>query len=407
MIAPRRPRVIYWQNIPSPYFVGRFNALADRGNLDFEAWFNGEREPDRSWAVRPAEWRFRARYIPGRPVWGQTLHLPIAELRQVRPEVFVSLYDRASFAFGSVAARAVASRTAYRTLPNFETWAPRSWWRELGKHILFRGIDGALVPGPDGRALAVRYGLPCWRTHTMTQSIDVEHFGRARAVSAAQRERERLGLHGCVFIYVGRLWKGKGLDHLFAAYRLLRAERPDVSLLLVGDGVDEARYRQMASELPHVAFAGFIEQQDIPDYYALADAFVFPTLGDPHGLVVDEAMAAGLPVICTDAAGDIRQRLPDGEAGFIVPAADPQALARGMIELAADSACRARFSAECVRLVAPRVHARWALDFEAFVARTQSQPRRGTPAASAARLAGRLLLATAEGRPRSPAPYLE
>ena len=48
MSRERKPRVVYWQNIPSPYVVGRFNALVDRGNLDFEAWFNAEREPDRS-----------------------------------------------------------------------------------------------------------------------------------------------------------------------------------------------------------------------------------------------------------------------------------------------------------------------------------------------------------------------
>ena len=55
------PRIVYWNNIPAPYLAGRFNALATRGNLTFEAWFNTRREPDRSWDVDHASWSFPAR----------------------------------------------------------------------------------------------------------------------------------------------------------------------------------------------------------------------------------------------------------------------------------------------------------------------------------------------------------
>ena len=108
----RSPRVVYWNSIPSPYVVGRFNALVRRGNLNFEAWFNEEREPDRSWTVNEEEWHFRGRYLPrGRAVGGR-LQLPLAELRDVRPDLLVSLYASASFALGSFAASAMGARVA-------------------------------------------------------------------------------------------------------------------------------------------------------------------------------------------------------------------------------------------------------------------------------------------------------
>src|SRR5947207_3026233 len=172
----RKPRVVYWQNSPTPYVVGRFNALVDRGTLDFEAWFNAEREPDRSWEVNPAEWRFRARYIPAWRLRGHRLHLPLVELRQTRPDVLVSLYDRLSFGLGSLAARGSAARTAFRVLPNYDSWSRRSCWKELGKHVLFRASDGAKVPGPDGAHLARTYGLPRTRIVAVTQSIDVAQY---------------------------------------------------------------------------------------------------------------------------------------------------------------------------------------------------------------------------------------
>ena len=54
-------KVVYWNHSPTPYFVARFNAIARRGKLDFEAWFNDRREPIRSWDVDEREWLFPAR----------------------------------------------------------------------------------------------------------------------------------------------------------------------------------------------------------------------------------------------------------------------------------------------------------------------------------------------------------
>jgi len=403
----RKPHVVYWQNIPSPHTIARFNALTARGAIAFEAWFNTEREPDRGWDIDARAWAFRARFIPERSYLGQRWRVPLPELRAARPDLVVSLYDRAPFALGILGARAAASRTALRALPNYDAWSERAWWKEAGKHVLFRAVDGAKSPGPDGARLADRYGLPAARVHGVTQSIDVDHFAAARAVGPAERARRRadLGLHGCVFLYVGRLWSGKGLDYLLDAYRFVRARCRDVSLLIVGDGVDESRYQTIARELPDVAFTGFVQPRDLPRYYALADALVFPTLGDPHGLVVEEAMAAGLPVICTEAAGDIRRRLPDGRAGYIVPPADARAFAARMVTLALDPCRRESFGREARRLVADRTHERWAGDFERFVEAVLATPPRRTPAALLASALGRGLLAV--GPRGESAPYVD
>ena len=69
----------------------------------------------------------------------------------------------------------------------------------------------------------------------------------------------------------------------------------------------------------NVIFAGFFQKAELPRLYAAADVFVFPTLGDPYGLVVDEAMACSLPIISTSAAGEIRDRVESGVNGFVVP----------------------------------------------------------------------------------------
>jgi len=292
-------------------------------------------------------------------------------------------------------------------LPTFDTWLQRSFGNEAAKRFLFRAVDGVKVPGDGGAAFAGHYGMSSDRTLRVTQSIDVEHYARARRLSAAARgeARRRLGLRGCVFIYVGRLWSGKGLDFLFEAYREVRRQFSDVSLLVVGDGVEESRYREMARASADVVFTGFVQPPELPEYYALADVMIFPTLGDPHGLVVEEAMAAGLPVICTESAGDIRNRLPDGRAGYVVPPANPAALAERMLMLVRDSALRTRFGREAALIVSGHNHDRYAADFENFVDTILSRPRRRTPQALLARGIGSLVLA-ASGRGGCAAPLI-
>ena len=402
-----KPKVVYWNHSPTPYFVERFNAVVRRGVVDLEAWFNDRREPSRSWEVRESDWAFPARYIPERHLLGWSERIPAAELALTRPDLLVQEYDRSHLAAGFVAGRALAGRTAFRVLPNFDAWSERTWWREAGKQFVFRAVDGAKVPGADGRRLAESYGLPASRILAVTQSVDVARLGAAREQARGEREARRaeLGLSGCVFIYVGRLWSGKGTDDLLDAYERLAGDGSDVSLLMLGDGVDEERYRARAESLPRVVFAGFVQAPQLPSYYGLADVMVFPTLGDPHGLVVEEAMVAGLPVICSSSAGDIAARLPDGQAGYIVPPRDPGALELRMRELAGDETRRLQMGKRAAELASARDHDRYAEDFETFVTTMLALPARRTTAALAARAAGRAVALAARGH--TPAELIE
>ena len=402
-------RVVYWFNQPTPYVVARFNAVMERGSVEFEAWFSEVRQSDRSWDVDETEWKFPARYIPVRRLLGLPLRVPLPELLEASPDVFVLEYDRLNQAIGAIAGNVVAKRLTFRVLPNFDAWSRRTWWRECAKHLLFRTIDWAKVPGPDGKALAIRYGAKPFRTSVVRQSIDVAHYEAARAMSPQEREirRRALGLTGCVFLFVGRLWRGKGLDELFAAYRdLIPRFGQEVSLLIIGNGVDEARYRELFGRLPRVVFAGFVQPADLPQWYALADCLVFPTHGDPNGLVVEEAMAAGLPVIVSDAAGDIRHRVPDGVAGYIFSVGSAVELHESMAKLAIDPVSRKAMADRAVERVRSKSAEGYAADFEAFATQSMRCPSRRNVASFLSSVVGWLVLSLAKLQGWQPAPYV-
>jgi glycosyltransferase involved in cell wall biosynthesis len=377
-VTSARARIVYWNNIPAPYVVERFNEIARRGNVQLEAWFTSRSEPDRDWDVNEASWKFRYAYLSSRRAGLRLPHWQSLLARE-RPDLLVSLHAGPSYLGGWAYARRLGVRTAFRVLPTFDTWVRRHPAKELVKRWVFPRADGFKVPGPDGASAVTRYGVQEDRIHIVCQSIDVNRFreGRQRWYPERDRTRTDLGLIGCVFAYVGRLWEGKGVSHLLDAFSRLQRRGIDASLLLVGSGEDEPMYRAYCRShaVRDVVFTGFVQQDELPRYYAAADVFVFPTLGDPHGLVVDEAMASGLPVISTYSAGDITCRLPDREAGLLIQPAAPEEMSEAMLMLALDSGLRVRMGERAAELASSRTHQRYAEDFERFVENTLASPR--------------------------------
>ena len=385
----KRTRVVYWHNMPTPYQVERWNAVARRGNLDLELWFCSRGGSDRSWRIDESAFEFTHRYVPTPflKLPGLAPHYyglpPDLLTGRRRADLLVSLYADPAFLAGWLAARTTGIRTAFRVLPTFDAWVRRAATKEWLKRLIFPRVDGFKVPGPEGAATAIRYGADPARIHVVSQSVDVAHLDGERRAWAARRDtvRAELGIRGSAFLFIGRLWRGKGLDYLLDAYARLRDLPVPTTLLLAGDGMDEERYRAYVRDrqLPNVRFLGFVQQDALPRILAASDVLVFPTLGDPYGLVVEEAMASGLPVITTEAAGDIRRRLPDGIAGYVIPPANADALEDRMRTLALDPVRRREMAEEAMRLVSSRTHEHYAADFETFVGAVLSSPRAPAP----------------------------
>ena len=156
--------------------------------------------------------------------------------------------------------------------------------------------------------------------------------------------RDRFGVPQDAFVVAmtSRLIPGKGHDHAIDAVRRLGRRVPQVRLLIAGDGPLRPDLERAAEGSADVLFTGFLA--DVGDVLAAADALVFPTdpsLGEGFGLAALEALARGVPVVATDVAS-----LPEvvGDAGILVPPADPTAIERALERLASDAALRARLA---------------------------------------------------------------
>jgi len=141
--------------------------------------------------------------------------------------------------------------------------------------------------------------------------------------------RTELGLKGKVFLYVGRIESFKGVHLLLKAFQSDTRVTQGASIVLVGSGPEEGKLREYCEQnnlSDRVIFAGYKQPGELLRYYAAADIFAFPTLWEPFGIVVSEALASGLPVICSSfaAAADLIQ---EGENGYILDPRDTEKFA--------------------------------------------------------------------------------
>jgi glycosyltransferase involved in cell wall biosynthesis len=193
----------------------------------------------------------------------------------------------------------------------------------------------------------------------------ISHFCRSQAMIFAPQEKwDKLHIvhcgvdpklfapvahqgEGSRLLFVGRLAGVKGLPVLLEAMARLKPHRPSLRLSVAGDGPDRRKLEEQAKRLglaENVRFLGYQSQQQVRDLLQQTDVFVLASFAEGVPVVLMEAMAAGVPVVATQIAG-IPELVEDGASGFLVPPADPHALADRVERLLADADLRSRFGA--------------------------------------------------------------
>ena len=155
--------------------------------------------------------------------------------------------------------------------------------------------------------------------------------------------RQRWGVRRApILLTVGRLESASGLDIGIQAIALLRDEFPRLRYVLVGEGSDEARLRNLAADLnvmDLIGFAGAMRDDELPEAYATSTIYLDASRADPtiagHGMSLMEAQAAGLPVIATDGP-DVRSIVREGESAVLLPTASAELIAESVAGLLRD-----------------------------------------------------------------------
>ena len=276
--------------------------------------------------------RFKYRFLPGLTI-RKTLHIRPSVLWYLwcyKPDVIVAGDFFLQTLFALIYARLFRSKALIHSNTTRQTGAmhvKRRWFRQW----LVRHCDGFIAASSETKKYLCELGAKPDTVFISIQTIDVHRW--KRLVEEEKRSqtnlRVELGLKGKVILYVGRLESFKGVHLLLEAFHRVTEMIQNVSILLVGGGSEEAKLKEYCEQRnisDKVIFVGYKQPDELPKYYAAADLLVFPTLGDTFGLVVNEALASGLPVICSPFAG-AADLIQEGKNGYVLNPRDTKKLA--------------------------------------------------------------------------------
>ena len=342
-------RLVIITEIIAPYRIPVFNALTRHPEVEPHVIFLSETDSSlREWEVRKNEIAFSYEVLPSfrRRVGKYNLLLNrgiTTALRRAAPDVL--LCGGYSYVAGWQAA-AWARRRGVPVLLWIESTAQdrrRNFPAiERLKKRFVESSDGFVVPGRSSAEYLKAFGVAEHMIFHAPNAVDNDFFASRSGQKCDTNPSVRLPPR--FFLFVGRLVAGKGVFDLMAAYgKLPPSLRENFSLVFAGGGTCRPELERLAHRIRpgKIVFTGFLEKEDLASIYGRAAVLVFPTHSDVWGLVVNEAMASGLPVIATSVAGCVADLVQDGWNGLVVPPSNPDTLAYAMESLAVNPELRA------------------------------------------------------------------
>jgi glycosyltransferase involved in cell wall biosynthesis len=346
-----KTRLVVITEIIAPYRVPVFNSLARRGDVDLHVIFLSETDPSlREWRVPRNEIEFSYEVLPSlrRRIGKYNLLVNLGVARALRascPNVVIC------GGYSYVASWQAVAWSRRNQVPTI------LWMESTGRdqrrgyagveHLKKRFIelsDAFVVPGRSSADYLKTFGVASEVIFHAPNAVDSDFFAsQARAHCGGDPRLPRR-----FFLYAGRLIPEKGVFDLFAAYeKLAREVRQEFGLVVAGNGIARPQLEEWANTIHpgSIVFTGFQQREELARLYANAYALVFPTRSDPWGLVVNEAIACGVPVIATSVAGCVPDLVEDAWNGRVVSSGHVDELAGAMDVLSRDPAMRDRMSA--------------------------------------------------------------
>jgi glycosyltransferase involved in cell wall biosynthesis len=328
-------RVALLTNFVPPYRVPFFEAIAER--VDRLLVLTSTRmEAGRPWRFAPGSLdvvvqrtlSFAQTQDAGTFHDRVAVHVPIdtaAQLRGFAPDVIVT----GEFGARTIAATYYGRRhevpvVVWATLSE-RSEARRGIARRLVRERLLRSAQHVIVNGASGERYVRAFGVSAERITRVPATTRMEPF-LALPLEPPSVERLRV-------LFVGNLIPRKAPGALLAAAREIAAAGRPIDLTFVGDGPLRAELEAGAASPPPglaVRFAGAVDYDELPALYARADVLAFPTLADEWGLVVNEALAAGVPVLGSLESQAVQELVVDGQNGWLLDECTPAGVARGV-----------------------------------------------------------------------------
>lgn len=324
-------------NIPTPYRQKQWEYYFKEGNLDLSIYYCAKSEKDRLWTFKKYS-GVNENFMKGISLF--KFHFNPGILKTFWRNY--DLYIVGSFGYPTVMIAILFLRLFKKPWVLIHDGVSplklnkEKWHIKLIKRFFMNGADAYFANGITGKKDLQSYSISDEKIFNQYLTVDIENFMQ-KSVEKEKLHKDirlkyRISSSSIVIIYSGRLIKTKGVqDLIFAAEKLIN-KGYNIKVLIVGEGSYKDKLETLCGKIrDYVIFTGHIEPEEIYKYYYASDIFVLPTYDDPWGLVVNEAMACGLPIIVSRAAGCSLNLIKNN--GYVIPENDVNKLCDAITKL--------------------------------------------------------------------------
>lgn len=342
--------------MPSPYQRETFDAINSSGAFNVTVDYFAATAGDRHWApetLKPYESVLPGMQFLRGGASGRFNPAVLRRLREVGADLVVlSDYSSPTVQIAMRILRASERRWVYwGEVPGVNARAPFGLW-------VRRRLQAPLARATAIAAIGSRAAATYNAMFPHVPVFDIPYFCNIEPFCRASKFRSKASTDRVRLLFSGQLVARKGIDLLMHAFQEASQNVPELELYILGEGPMRAHLQRIArSTLGRVEFLGHRDPTELPSVFAEADLFVLPSRHDGWGVVVNEALGAGLPIVASDGVGAAHNLVAHGVNGLITPAGDVGALREALVLLARDPA-RRRSMAEASRERA----ANWGLD---------------------------------------------
>jgi glycosyltransferase involved in cell wall biosynthesis len=336
-------RVRFLTVMPSPYQRELFKALHLDKRVDIQVWYYTESASDRNWSIAPLS--SYEKILRGTTLnWlGSSAHLNYGIARLLKEDcsdIFViSDYSAPS--------TQIAMRLLTRDRKPWVFWGEVPGLNQRGRlgTVLRRKLQQPILDGATAVAAIGSEAVNAYKKLFLGLPVfDVPYFCDLARFKSAASTKVVSEKHTVDILFSGQLTKRKGIDILVHAFLQVSDFVPQLRLRIVGVGPElDTLIDIIPTRSRHrVEFLGFQQPAALPEIFAASDIFVLPSRHDGWGVVVNEALGAGLPIVLSDRVG-ARDLVEDGRNGFIVPAGSVDPLANALLKLGQSVTMRRAF----------------------------------------------------------------
>lgn len=293
-------------NIPAPYRVKQFDKVSEISSNNFCFFYFAKTASYRNWNIPGIKHKH---IFLNKDSSDKNFKSVYQELKQFKPDVIITC----GFTPIMLKAWFFSLRNKIPHISFTDSWIhPVSLLKirhRIIRKIVWRFTNAFICVGKKGRQLLQAYGAQEEEIFEAPLAIDNDYFKKFL------REEKKYDI-----MFSGRFINIKQPLFFVNLANRLKKIHPNLKVLIIGNGIqkDEIIKQLKKNEIDY-CYPGFIQQEQLPKYYASSKIFIFPTLNDTWGLVANEAMAVGVPVITTPYAGVSDDLVLDGKNGYILP----------------------------------------------------------------------------------------